>query len=596
MKSVTDKIALQHLINAYLQETGNGRFIPVAEQSQQLQKQSQGNTVLCIPLQNVSGFLYAPLDYVSKVGRHRFAALPWVEQDGQILELSPVNLAANLLENLIAQQNQKQLDTSSLLECWIQSRRALQQFLSYREEQIDAVIMPKQNFIQSEQALILGHSMHPSPKSRQGFVQNDWQLYSPETQNTFKMHFLYIHPDQVIHDNAHQPDIPGQLKQELAPFFNSYHQAKMAEYPHYALLPLHPWQARYLKDKGWYQQLLHEDKLVDFGALGWPMKATTSVRTLYSEQAPWMFKASMTVAVTNSIRVNLYKECHRGLLSYELWNDQCLADFRQRHPRLKTISDPAWIALKVNGQVLDETICILRENPFPQNADVSCIASLCQDHPLQAKNRFSEIFANLSQQSGRSQSEIALEWFARFLEITILPLMELYHEFGMAFEAHQQNTLIELEDGMPKNVWFRDNQGFYYIEELAGEILARFPTLATEGQAVCPIALVDERFRYYFIGNTLFGLINAIGMTGVVEEQQLLEMLQAALIQAYQKYPQSNLLKTVLHQDTFPYKGNLMTRLYELDELQAHISQQSIYINLKNPLYVAQTVVEAAYA
>ena len=28
--------------------------------------------------------------------------------------------------------------------------------------------------------------------------------------------------------------------------------------------------------------------------------------------------------------------------------------------------------------------------------------------------------------------------------------MELYHEFGMAFEAHQQNTLIELEEGMPK--------------------------------------------------------------------------------------------------------------------------------------------------
>ena len=52
-------------------------------------------------------------------------------------------------------------------------------------------------------------------------------------------------------------------------------------------------------------------------------------------------------------------------------------------------------------------------------------------------------------------------------------------------------------------------------------------------------------------------------------------------MQAYQKYPESNLLKTVLYQETFPYKGNLMTRLYELDELQAHISQQSIYINLK---------------
>ncbi|MGA5989334.1 hypothetical protein ACPB4A_27135, partial [Escherichia coli] len=79
-------------------------------------------------------------------GRHRFAALPWVEQGGKILKLSPVNLAANLLENLIFQKNDEALDSSSLLECWIQSRGALQQFLSYREEQIDAVNKAQQNF------------------------------------------------------------------------------------------------------------------------------------------------------------------------------------------------------------------------------------------------------------------------------------------------------------------------------------------------------------------------------------------------------------------------------------------------------------------
>ena len=39
-----------------------------------------------------------------------------------------------------------------------------------------------------------------------------------------------------------------------------------------------------------------------------------------------------------------------------------------------------------------------------------------------------------------------------------------------------------------------------------------------------------------------------------------------------------------------------MTRLYELDELQADISQQSIYVDLKNPLYVRQVIEEADYA
>ena len=596
MRSITNKIALQHLVNSYLQETGHGRFLSLTEQSPHLTDRGKGKVLLSIPLHAINGFLYAPIEYFSQVGRHRFADLPWVEREGQYLALSPVNIAANLLENLIEQSKAQQLDASSLLECWIQSHRALQQFLSHREPDFDQIIAKQQNFIQSEQALVLGHSMHPSPKSRQGFVQDDWKIFSPETQNTFKMQFLYVHPEHIASDNAHKIDIPTQFKHDLEPYFNAYHRAKIAQFPDYALLPLHPWQARFLKDKDWYQQLLHEEKLIDFGALGWDVKATTSVRTLYSEQSPWMFKASMTVAVTNSVRVNLYKECHRGLLSYQLWHDDCLSEFRQRNPNLQALSDPAWIALKFDGQVLDETICILRENPFKVSDDVTCIASLCQDHPVLAKNRFSEIFADISKQTGQSQSQVALLWFDRFLEMTILPLMELYHEYGMAFEAHQQNTLIELEQGMPKTVWFRDNQGFYYIRELATEILKHYPTLATDGQAVCPLSLVDERFRYYFIGNTLFGLINAIGMTGAVQEQQLIEMLQSYLLQAYQKYPESNLLKTVLHHETFPYKGNMMTRLYELDELQADISQQSIYVDLKNPLYVRQVIEEADYA
>ena len=596
MKSITDKIALQNLINSYFQETGQGRFIPPTEQSASLLKKSRGLPVLSIVLHTLDANLYVSIAYQSSVGRHRFAELPWVERDGLELRVSPATLAANLLENILHHQQHSALDTSSLLESWIQSRRALQQFLHYREADLHQLISLKQSFIQSEQALIIGHSMHPSPKSRQGFVQDDWKAFSPETQNQFKMHFLYVHPAYVAHDNAHNLSVPEQFKHDLESYFNDYHRLKIQQYPNYALVPLHPWQARYLKDKAWYQTLLHQNKLIDFGELGWNVKATTSVRTLYSEQAPWMFKTSMTVAVTNSVRVNLHKECHRGLLSYKLWHDDCLADFRQRNPKLQALSDPAWIAIQFNGEVLNETICILRENPFKTQDDISCVASLCQDHPTIETNRFNEIFNSISARTGQSQHVVALEWFERFLDITILPLMELYHEFGMAFEAHQQNTLIALQDGFPQAVWFRDNQGFYYIQELAGKILARFPALATEGQAVCPQALVDERFRYYFIGNTLFGLINAMGATGVVTEHQLIEMLQSYLLQAYRRYPDSALLHTLLYQETFPYKGNLMTRVYELDELQAHISQQSIYVDLKNPLCVYSQVTEIEHA
>ncbi|NEU35817.1 siderophore biosynthesis protein, partial [bacterium LRH843] len=80
-------------------------------------------------------------------------------------DLSMVAIATILLEELILNETNK-LDAASLIERWIQSRDALQQFLNHRSQNLDALIDAEQNFIESEQALLLGHSMHPAPKSR----------------------------------------------------------------------------------------------------------------------------------------------------------------------------------------------------------------------------------------------------------------------------------------------------------------------------------------------------------------------------------------------------------------------------------------------
>lgn len=44
--------------------------------------------------------------------------------------------------------------------------------------------------------------------------------------------------------------------------------------------------------------------------------------------------------------------------------------------------------------------------------------------------------------------------------------MYLYHRYGMAFESHQQNVLLELENHFPKTLWLRDNQGFIILKNL----------------------------------------------------------------------------------------------------------------------------------
>ena len=594
MKELANRLAMQHLVNAYSQETGKASLFEKYQQNSTQLAFSQGLTLLSLPLSLIQAQLFVPLSYVSRVGRHRIAALPQIFQKGQKLNFSAVAMVSLLLEELV-QQSEGRVDAASLVERWIQSRDALQQFLNIRAEDFDALVQVEQGFIASEQALILGHSMHPAPKSRTGFVHEDWQKYSPEACGQTQLHYWLVAPEYIAEGTALEQVFSIQLKQEIKWHLSESELETLAAYAHYKLLPLHPWQARYLQSKVWFKSLKAKLKIIDLGEKAWIFSPTTSVRTLASFNAPWMLKPSLSVMITNSIRVNLAKECHRGEMTHRLWHSELGQSILKQCPTLKAVNDPAWIALQLDGEIIDETICIVRDQPFIPEQQVTCIASLCQDHPVEERNRFNALFDQIaSQQKLNDKAQIAHDWFKIFLNISLSPLMYVYHRYGMAFESHQQNVLVELKDGWPQWLWLRDNQGFYYIEELADEILQQFPELNDKAHAVGSKAFVDERFSYYFFGNTLFGIINAIGATGFVSEQDLLSVLQQHLFDLLKQYPESSLIQSLLYQPTLPYKGNLLTRLYELDELIAPVENQSVYIQLANPLYIKQE--DALYA
>ena len=594
MKELANRLAMQHLVNAYSQETGKASLFEKYQQNSTQLAFSQGLTLLSLPLSLIQAQLFVPLSYVSRVGRHRIAALPQIFQKGQKLNFSAVAMVSLLLEELV-QQSEGHVDAASLVERWIQSRDALQQFLNIRAEDFDALVQVEQGFIESEQALILGHSMHPAPKSRTGFVHEDWQKYSPEACGQTQLHYWLVAPEYIAEGTALEQVFSIQLKQEIKWHLSESELETLAAYAHYKLLPLHPWQARYLQSKAWFKSLKAKLKIIDLGEKAWIFSPTTSVRTLASFNAPWMLKPSLSVMITNSIRVNLAKECHRGEMTHRLWHSELGRGILKQCPTLKAVNDPAWIALQLDGEIIDETICIVRDQPFTPEQQVTCIASLCQDHPVEERNRFNALFDQIaSQQKLNDKAQIAHDWFKTFLNISLSPLMYVYHRYGMAFESHQQNVLVELKDGWPQWLWLRDNQGFYYIEEFADEILQQFPELHDKAHAVGSKTFVDERFSYYFFGNTLFGIINAIGATGFVSEQDLLSVLQQHLFDLLKQYPESSLIQSLLYQPTLPYKGNLLTRLHELDELIAPVENQSVYIQLANPLYIKQE--DALYA
>jgi siderophore synthetase component len=232
---------------------------------------------------------------------------------------------------------------------------------------------------------------------------------------------------------------------------------------------------------------------------------------------------------------------------------------------------------------------VIRENPFKQDeaSRTTLLAGLCQDHINGGKSHLANIIYNLAQKEQISPVEASEEWFSRYLDVSLGPLYWMYATYGIALEAHQQNSIIKLdEQGYPAIFYYRDNQGYYFMESKAGELKQAIPTLNEKSDTICTDSVAEERFRYYFFYNHLFGLINAFGVNRLIDEQRLLWLLQDKLRVLQEQYGDStNLLNSLLNEEMLPCKANLLTRVHDMDELVGSLETQSVYTYVENPLF-----------
>lgn len=69
-------------------------------------------------------------------------------------------------------------------------------------------------FLAAEQALVLGHPWHPTPKSREGLSEAEARLYSPELRGSFPLHWMAVAPSVLAAESAWTErgrPVPAQL-------------------------------------------------------------------------------------------------------------------------------------------------------------------------------------------------------------------------------------------------------------------------------------------------------------------------------------------------------------------------------------------------
>ncbi|MFJ6075037.1 IucA/IucC family protein [Streptomyces sp. NPDC093065] len=555
---------------------------------------------LRVPLPACGTALAVPVRYWSPTGRHRFGPPRLAGAPASAPPVDAVTLAALLVRETDGAPGP---DGPDLVARVADSVRRTAVFLRDRAER--PMEGPGDHggpdlFLAAEQALLLGHPLHPTPKSREGLTEAEAHRYSPELRGSFPLHWLAVAPCVLATDSAWtergRPVQATELTERLA-------ADGPAPPDGHALLPLHPWQFRALLHRPEMTALLDTGLVRDLGAQGPEWHPTSSVRTVHRTGAPAMLKLSLALHITNSRRENLRKELHRGVEVHRLLRRGLARRWQAAHPGFDIVRDPAWLAVdQPDGTPVRGLDVVVRHNPFRPSDDVSCVAALVAPRPhtravarpagaggsgTAVRSRLAEIVARLARRTGRPRGAVAVEWFLRYLHHVVRPVLWLDARAGIALEAHQQNTLVLLDaDGWPSGGRYRDNQGYYFRESRRAELEARLPGIGEHSDTFVADDVTDERFAYYLAVNNVFGLVGAFGSQELADEGTLLAAFRRFLAELLSgPAPLGGPLPAyLLDSPALRCKANLLTRLHGLDELVGPVDTQSVYVTIANPL------------
>lgn len=545
---IAEAATVNGLLRCWVRETG----VPVPETGD-----------LYLPLQAASTAVCAEVRYCSPTGHHRFGDVRF--PSGAVV--NAVTLAALLTAEASSGNASDPAAVLDLVERVADSQRRTETHLRQRHTAPDAP--PEASpFLVAEQALVLGHPLHPTPKSRVGWTDSEAAAYSPELRGRFQLHWFAADRSVVSGE--------GSAVERLAGFAPEVPEGMVA-------VPVHPWQAREVRQRPGIEALFEAGLLRDLGTSGPPWYPTASIRTLYRPDAPVMLKFSLALPITNSKRENLRKELLRGAEIDRLLDAGLAADIADAHPNFAIVRDPAWLTVDLlpgNAEGESGLEVVLRDNPFTPQQQVACVAGLLAERPDVGSSALQALIADLAERTGTTTADVSEQWCAHYFDELIAPVLWLYREHGLGLEAHQQNTLVSLDaDGWPRGGWYRDNQGYYLSESNVDKLEEYLPDVGRVGDNRVEDAVIDERLSYYIGINNLLGLVGAFGSQGLADERRLLAVLADRL----RRFADLPLVNNLLGEKLLRCKANLLTRLDGLDELVGPLETQSVYVDLANP-------------
>ncbi|MBM6618939.1 IucA/IucC family protein [Bacillus suaedaesalsae] len=582
-RQIAEFASFQAFTNGYLREVDKGRWLKREDWilGNIVPEHITGKEIVEITLPNQKLHYAIEVNYKSETGRHTFGtAFKYSNEQKSWKQENYLSMMLLFIYELHLQKTNKcvlEFDSKyeELTLRLINSLQLMELFITRRKNDSHYMYSPHASFIETEQSLLFGHWLHPTPKSRQGM--SDWQheLFSPELCGRFQLYYFRIDRSLIEEDSA-ELLAPSILIQEFL-------EDEDLTLHDDIYIPVHPLQAQWLLHQPSVKKAMKEGLITNIGLAGCYVVPTSSIRTVYHQEKKWMLKFSIPVKITNSKRVNKMSELKAGVIMSKLIRT---IDFVESYPSFQVIDDPAYLTVRFPKQKESGFELILRKNVFQDDANGISIAALVQEPLPGQSSPLKNLIQDISHSEGTSLKEVSLKWFSTYFDCVIIPLLQLYDQYGIALEAHQQNSILSIsKDGYPSIFYYRDNQGYYLSTRYKKQLTSYEPSLKETLELFYDETIINERFTYYMIVNHLFSIIHRFGVDELIEETDLVECVcdKLAVLQKDLSGVGKQLIQALLTNEELAYKANLLTSLHNVDELTANL-EQAVYTTIPNPL------------
>jgi siderophore synthetase component len=428
-------------------------------------------------------------------------------------------------------------------------------------------------FIQSEQSLLYGHPFHPAPKSRQGVAREDMLRYAPETGARFPLHYFAVRRECVRQQSLLDDSCDALVAaQALA-------QSGLAADDGYALIPVHPWQAGYLLNLPAVGAALADGRLRNLGPHGAGYYPTSSIRTLYAPENPYFYKCSLNIRITNCVRKNAHYELE-GAVQVTAILRPLMPALRARFPGLEVLEEPAFMTVDLGlddvaaGREVSEGFgMILR-----RNWDASARHGVT---PLLAGALFGNHDTGAQRLREALAGQPAEQWFSRYVELVMYPVLYCYFAHGVIFEPHLQNVLLGIGGEGPCQVWLRDFEGVKLVRERYDAQQLAGASDAARNALWYSLDLGWQRIAYcLFVNNFCEAVAQLAGDDGALEAR--LWRVVRGHLQRYQHLhgddASARRLGALLDGESLPGKTNLLNRFFK------RADRATTYVPVGNPL------------